>query len=376
MEKLIHLALWCCALLLSGAQTSTKVDPQNAVPGPAGGELPSTLRDRWREVESELGRPELDAAQLLALWQQKDRLERSLREWEQLEDLSLLKVRYQKGIDLIKLLYEKVLALDHHFHGMQIYQQVMFLSNPNAYPAFQKTRNLMEENLRKKQSLRLPGILLSNPYLSAAFSLIASFVGDGEIKQRQTEFDEISCILDFTVRMNAELQIIHHETEYLRSANQQLKLECEQLFADYVKVVDYLVDLETCRREDDWENLYQYLDDYVGKLQETITAPDPLLEPSRLRKIGVNLEFATQRVAEFINQYHQFINQGLQYYRKFDNILAHYENESTCHQELPYQFQELQRDIEGTIVKFESTYNLPEIQGSRMKDLLYGILDR
>ena len=90
----------------------------------------------------------------------------------------------------------------------------------------------------------------------------------------------------------------------------------------------------------------------------------------------MNLEFATQRVAEFINQYHQFINQGLQYYRKFDNILAHYENESTCHQELPYQFQELQRDIEGTIVKFESTYNLPEIQGSRMKDLLYGILDR
>ena len=90
----------------------------------------------------------------------------------------------------------------------------------------------------------------------------------------------------------------------------------------------------------------------------------------------VDLEFATQRVAEFITKYNNFITQGTQYYQKFDNIVSTYANESACETKLPRQFGELKYDIKSTIEKFTNTYNLPEIQGSRLKDLLYGSVDR
>lgn len=309
------------------------------------------------------------------LWQEKQMIVQQLQALEDEKELQLLKVRYKKGIDLIKLLYEKVLALDHHFSGMQIYQNILLLSNPNSYPDFQKTRDLLEEQLKKKNAMQLPSILHTNPYLSAAFSLVAAFIGDGEPKERQKEFEQISCILDFTVRMGAELSIIQHETEYLKTANQSLKQECERLFEDYVKVVGYLVPLEKCRISDDWETVYLKLDEFVLELGRGPVPEGNPAQKSNWTRERINLEFATQRVADFIGKYQAFVTQGSQYYQKFDNIISTYENEDVCKQDLPRQFEELRLDIRQTIEKFSNTYNLPEIQGSRMKDLLYGTIE-
>jgi hypothetical protein len=168
--------------------------------------------------------------------------------------------------------------------------------------------------------------------------------------------------------MSAELSIIQHETEYLKTANQSLKRDCERLIEDYVKVVGYLVPLEKCRFNDDWETVYLQLDDFIRGMEGDLAG-----SASRWSREQVNLEFATQRVADFIGQYQLFVSQGSQYYQKFDNIISTYENEDLCKQDLPRQFDELRKDIRQTIEKFSHTYNLPEIQGSRMKDLLFGV---
>ena len=292
---------------------------------------------------------------------------------EQLESLQLLKIRYRKGIDLIKLLYEKILALDHHFSSMNTFQNILNMSNPNNYPGFQQVGSLIEERLKKRNLIQLPGILQSNPYLTATFSLVASLLGEGESGEKQKDFEEIACILDFTVRMRSDLSVIQHETEYLKLANQQLKEACEKLFEDYVAVIDYLVPLERCRKNDDWEKLFIQLDEYIRLLEVELAGQEPGMLPTYSpNRNFVNLEFSTQRVAEFIGKYNDFINLGTQYYQKFDNIVSNYEYEDLCQEDLPYQFSELQEDIEQTIMKFLNTYRLPEIQGSRMKDLLYG----
>ena len=90
-------------------------------------------------------------------------------------------------------------------------------------------------------------------------------------------------------------------------------------------------------------------------------------------RLMVDLEFSTRRVIDFINQYSNFIGQGTQYYQKFDSIVSTYQHEGTCEQELPRQFSEMKADIKATIEKFENTYDLPELQGSRLKDLMFGI---
>ena len=322
-----------------------------------------------------LASPPRNYRQWIRFWQKKRELEQQLEFLEVQWELQLLKVRYKKGIDLIKLLYEKILALDHHFSGMQIYQNILILSNPNTYPDFQKARNILEAQLKKKNTLQLPAFLHSNPYLTAAFSLVATVVGDGEPTEKQKEFDDISCILDFTVRMGAELNIIQYETEYLKQANQSLKEECERLFEDYVKVVAYLVPLDKCRLGDDWENVYLHLDEFVQTLEENLRSTLDPAQKNRWSREQINLEFATQRVADFIGKYQLFVTQGTQYYQKFDNIVSTYENEEVCKEDIPHQFEELRVDIRQTIDKFSNTYNLPEIQGSRMKDLLFGIVE-
>lgn len=331
--------------------------------------LTGSIRENIRLIDAQiLTSPAWRYRKRERLWQEKRQLEASLQTLEAEKEMRLLKTRYKRGIDLIKLLYEKILALDHHFSSMRIFQNVMMLSNPNSYAGFQKTRDLLEEQLKKKNAIQLPPLLHSNPYLTATFSLVAAVVGDGEPKARQKDFQEISCILDFTVRMGGELSIIQRETEYLKNANQNLKNECERLFEDYVKVVGYIVPLDKCRTSDDWEKVYLLLDEFVRGLEiET--------GPTSWTREQVNLEFATQRVADFIAKYQGFVTQGAQYYQKFNNIVSTYENEEVCKQDLPRQFDELRKDIRQTIDKFSNTYILPEIQGSRLKDLLYGTID-
>lgn len=307
------------------------------------------------------------ADEKVAFLKEKIDLLEALSQTENAEKVEMLKVRYGKGIDLIKVMYEKILGLDHHFSSMQTYQNVAVLSNPNTFPAFKNVQAILKEKSSSKLGFSIPGIWESNAFLTATFSIVSSLLGKGRTEEKSAELNEISCVLDFTLRMNGDLNIVRHETEFLKKANQALKEECEALFKEYTFFLDYLVPLADCRKHDDWEQLQEQLLKFIDQLQNESTK-----NQLEAQKKEVDLAFATQRVADFITKYSNFIQQGIQYYQKFDSIISSYENEKTCAPSLPHQFQELKYDIKTTIEKFNNTYNLPEIQGSRLKSLLYG----
>lgn len=288
--------------------------------------------------------------------------------------LSLTETRYRKGLELIKLLYEKILGLDHHFTSMQTYQHVMMLSNPNTFPEFQQTKRLLEERLKKKTALKLPSLLEANPFLSAAFSLVASVVGDAAPAQKEKDLEQIACILDFTVRMGNDLNIIYYETEFLKENNQSLKEDCMALFSDYVKPIGYMVPLDICRKKDDWEAVSDAMEAYSIRLSAAMIQTS---ESARrdVYKYQTDLEFSVDRLLDFINKYAAFIGQGVKYYQKFQVIVGNYANEKTCASNLPRQFSELKSDIGVSIGKFNESYNIAELKGSKLKDLLYGSLE-
>lgn len=290
---------------------------------------------------------------------------------EEQSDVSMLKIRYRKGVDLIRVIYEKILGLDHHFTGLHTYQNISSLCNPNAYPEFEKAKEMIEKNKNKRYSLKLPGLLETNPLISGTFMLVGLLMGESSQDVKEEEAGKIACILDFTVRMNADLGIINNETEFLKNANQTLLQDCQRLFMDYGKAVGYHLSIEECRNTDDWEALFGKLDEKMEAIEGGLSNDNgPVLASS---KDLVSIEFATQRVSDFITKYSNFICQGTQYYQKFDHIVNTYQNEDACHAQLPRQFAELKTDISSTIEKFSNTYNLPEIQGSRLKDLMYGV---
>lgn len=302
---------------------------------------------------------------------EKMQLLESLSLLEAQSDVTLLKIRYRKGVDLIRVMYEKILGLDHHFTGLHTYQNIGMLSNPHSYPEFEKAKESLEKSKNRRYSMKLPALLESNPIVAGTFTLVSLLLGESSQEVKEEEAGKIACILDFTVRMNAELTTIRNETEFLKNANQSLKVDCQRLFTDYARAAGYQVPLEDCRKADDWETLFSSLDEKMEAIEGGLVGDGgPVIALSRDL---VNIEFATQRVADFIIKYSDFIGQGMQYYRKFDSIVNNYQNEEACQAQLPHSFDDLKKDISLTIEKFQNTYNLPEIQGSRLKDLMYGV---
>ena len=86
-------------------------------------------------------------------WMEKMEIQEEITKAERKLEIGLDKARYRKGLELIKLMYEKILGLDHHFHSLQTYQNVIQLSNPNAYPEFQQAKELLENRLKKKNNI-------------------------------------------------------------------------------------------------------------------------------------------------------------------------------------------------------------------------------
>jgi hypothetical protein len=332
----------------------------------------TVLTQQLATVEKRINSPKINELAYRRAIEERRQLEKELTFADQKQELLMLKARYRKGVEIIKIIYEKLLALDHHFTGMQTYQNVMLLSNPTTYPDFQKTKAVIEGKMKKGFSIKMPAILNANPYLSGAFSIVSSLLGDAEPKDKEKDLEKISCILDFTVRMTNDLGLIYHETEYLKSANIALKKDCEKLFEDYTKVIGYIVTIDKCRKTDDWESLNESLDAYILKIEEQLKNNPTGTQSLKMKS---NLDFATNRVADMVNKYRTYVTQGSQYYRKFDNIISSYENENACQEKLPKQFSELKFDIKTTIEKFTNTYTLPEIEGSKLKDLMYGLME-
>ncbi len=311
------------------------------------------------------------------------------------QEFAFLKARYYKGLEIIKIIYEKLLSLDHHYSGMQTYQNIMLLSNPHTYPDFQKSKGSMEQRMKKGFSIKMPSFLETNPFLSATFSLVSSFLGEGDAKEKEKELESVSCILDFTVRMNGDLNVIYHETEYLKTANKTLKENCEKLFEDYTKAVGYVTPIDKCRKNDDWETLYDAIEAHFKKIEPAVVTTNNAPANSTTNattatnattvtnaattqniKSKIGLEFATTRVADMISKYRNYVTQGIQYYQKFDSIMSSYTNEQMCQAKLPRQFSELKFDIKSTIEKFQNTYSIAEIEGSKLKDLMYGFVEK
>jgi hypothetical protein len=151
-----------------------------------------------------------------------------------------------------------------------------------------------------------------------------------------------------------------------------LKEECVLLFKEYTDVIGYKTSLSRCRNEDDWERLYELLNTYIENMEEDLG--DPSLNYKAYKK-QVDLEFSIDRLLQFMNKYNVFISQGEKYYQKFKTILNNYTNDAVCESQLPHQFSDLKEDIDDSIAKFDEAYNISELRGSKLKDLMYGLTD-
>jgi hypothetical protein len=275
------------------------------------------------------------------------------------------KIRYLKGLQIIKILYEKVLSLDHHFASVRTLNEINKISNPNQYPEYEKLKELVSAKKDKKNGIDLTSILGTNTVVSLV-QTFTNMLGSSMTKEeKEKELANVECILDFTLRMQNDLNTIYFETAFLQTSNDKVKEEIELLFKDYTKPIGYVASLESCRKGDDWETVNQKMEEYLAKMKTTTGTVQ--------FKMQVNLEFPIDRLLQFIIQYNNFIDQGGKFYEKFKIILNSYENEKQCETKLPLEYKKLKTDIDVAIDKFNVAYKPVEVNGTKMKEILYGL---
>lgn len=303
--------------------------------------------------------------QKIELLYQKDKINSEINQLTIDTNTEISKVRYLKGLQIIKILYEKVLSLDHHFASVRTLNEINKISNPNQYPEYKKLKEIINNKKDKKQGLDLTTILGTNTIISLVQTFSNMMVSSLTKEEKEKELANVECVLDFTLRMQNDLNTIYFETAFLQNSNEKMKSEIELLFRDYTKPIGYTASLENCRSNDDWESVTQKMEDYLEKIK-TATG-------TKQYKMQVNLEFPIDRLLQFITLYNNFIDQGGKFYEKFKIILNSYENEKQCDSKLPLEYKKLKTDIDIAIDKFNIAYKPIEVNGSKMKEILYGL---
>lgn len=341
-----------------------------------------------REIKERYQREELAIASLLAkankgiqesittdqklFWLlEKDKLKEQREKLELSELTDISKVRYIKGLQIIKILYEKTLSLDHHFASVSSFREINKISNPNHYPEFAKVKEHLGSKRDKKTGFDLTSILGNNIYASVTHSLISLFNGSGTSQaEKEESLKDIECIMDFTLRMHNDLNTIYFETVFLQKSNENVMNDLQQLFVDFTKPIKYKTALKECRNTDNWDSVREHLDEYLVALNEAL-ADDS--QRYKAHKMQINLEFPIDRLTQFITQYNAFIDQGGKFYEKFGIMLHSYENEEKCASKIPIEYHTLKDNINVAIEKFNTAYKPVEINGSKMKEVLYGL---
>jgi hypothetical protein len=301
----------------------------------------------------------------------KEKIEEKLRISSMSEASKISKVRYLKGLQIIKILYEKTLGLDHHFSSVATFNEINKLSNPNNYPEFIKLKGNITPSKEKKVGFKLPTILSENIYTSVAFSIVSLFNNSSTKRNKKEEnLKGVECILDFTLRMHNDLNTIYFETAFLKKSNDNIIKELEQLFIDYTKPIKYNTPIDKCRSTDDWDTIREHLNKYLEDLNKAIENDSKRIKAHRMQ---INLEFPIDRLLQFITLYNLHIDQGGKFYEKFGIMLNSYENETQCATEIPLEYSNLKENIKTSIEKFNTAYKPVEINGSKMKQILYGI---
>ena len=281
------------------------------------------------------------------------------------ESVDLSRIKYLKGLQIVRVLYDKILSLDHHFASVRTFNEISKISNPNHYPEFGKLKEFLAKAKKRESAFEVGGILGSNTIASVVMALGNIINSDMSRQQQLKELEKDECIIDFTLRMHNDLNTIYFETAFLQKSNDRIKSDIENLFRDYTKPIDYQMPLEICRNTDDWEAVKGKTDQYIANLRNAA--------PAQKNKLQVNIDFPVERLLQFITQYNGFIDQGGKFYEKFRIILNSYENEKPCESQLPPEYGKLKADIDLAIEKFNTAYKPVELNGSKMKEILYGI---
>ena len=346
-DSLLHCVLFLLCSAVSWSQSEEKI---------------IRVEDSLVQINSKL-RDSISLLEKVNLLLLERELEQRRRKMEQQSEIENLKFRFNKAIELIRLLYEKTLDLDHYYSSTATFQEISSISNPNNYAEFQ---DLVKDLNRPKSNkdIKLPELLNQNIYTSIIHKFLLLFTDQGKNNEQISQrLKNAECILDFSLSLTNNLNTIYYESEYLRRNNLQLIDQLEQLFGEFSNEIGYEQSLDYCREKDQWDILKEKVDDLFIDFQNS---------DGKSSIQAINLEFIITKLVSFVFSFNLNIDNARKYYEKFQLMLENYRGYSSCHERISDYYEVFKSRISLMINKFEKAYKLSEVNGSFLKAISYG----
>ena len=263
------------------------------------------LVDIKQEELSEINKSLLVAystEQKVDLLVKKDLIKTEIKELLDQSSVEISKIRYLKGLQIIKILYEKVLGLDHHFASVRTLNEINKISNPNQYPEYEKLKELLASKKDKKTGFDLTSVLGTNTIVSVVQTFSNMFSSSLTKEEKEKELANVDCILDFTLRMQNDLNTIYFETAFLQTSNDKIKSlgEASNNIIEAVKYVTDIVNQLWVER-----NKRRELEDEITRLKQQVanvsapSKPAPLVlnnKPLKKEELEAESKLASVRI--------------------------------------------------------------------------------
>lgn len=176
-----------------------------------------------------------------ALEKRMKALEEAAREAE-LATLDLDRIKYLTGHEALKVIINKLAALDFGTRFGDVMSQLERRSNPTSYQGFKNAVGVIQKNLGPN-ALTLPQSnnagLLSNPYVAVAYSIGSLLFSRLRSPERAEKYQVLMCTLDYSTRTDSQRALVDSRLTDLLKDVTNMRAAAISLFDDYAKLVEF-----------------------------------------------------------------------------------------------------------------------------------------
>lgn len=276
-----------------------------------------------------------------------------------------LETKFKASILIAKRILSEGEKLKTQWETLKIYSDFSRLANPNNYEEYTVGISQLKEVKLKGAGITLPDLSISNPLLSAGYSLVGTIFGK---KGNNDVFQKIAPVIEQTAQFNNDLRLIDQQIRFLSNSSSSLIYSGLNIFDQLAKSVEYKDGYEGYKKnEGKFQELVRTFFDQ--EMQKGGSYDYEVANSIRLTNMLVNLTFVTNYIAN----YEQLLNDGLGYYNTFIEILDQYVDDNNPLKSEKGDFSSLQKKIENTKIQYSKAYESVVSRDARLR-FYFGIV--
>lgn len=301
--------------------------------------------------------------------------------------LGNLEQRYIAGERILFHIIKELNQLNLSFSQLVLQEEMMRLSNPSSYAAFNESLNTSIKTLNEKKLLpeassvsdmqqQIP--MIFNPILSSSFSLVSLFLARYQKKSlvKKESLGQLSCILDYTNQIKEDYQVVSAILNNLNHRIDAFQASTNFFFTEYLAAIHYSGGYEQYVA-DRIQLSYNFMDkertSFFNKLlADTATISMLNFESNKDDEV----QFSVEQVKFYLNEYELILLEIKDVMENYQLFIQKQQmvDEEICPQlskEVSTQFESIDNKLQEVLANFNVVYEENRIE-KNTKRILFG----